>query len=310
MTERRIGVGWNYDEQTSHYAPTNTSSKYSYFNFIKKPIEIYVFFDLTCPECWALESYLKKLTLEYGRFFTIKPIISSHSHPLKKNLFKKQGHLRKVRGKKAQTTNLNAKDDFGDFRVEPPDHTSCPASLAIKAAELQGKRAGKRYLRQIQEYLLLNQTVIFDEKTLIECAMKTELDVEEFKKDLYSTSAKKALHGDWQLVKEMDIEDVPAIVFFNQLTNDPGIKISGLYSYDIYVHVLYEILNGKAIPANKPPLEDFLAYYKVVTCSDVSIAYDWSLTKAKREMKKLQLKQVVRKISTDDDSYWKYIEAK
>lgn len=44
---------------------------------LPKPIEMYVFIDPLCPECWSLNPYLKKLTLEYGRFFTLIPIISS-----------------------------------------------------------------------------------------------------------------------------------------------------------------------------------------------------------------------------------------
>src|SRR5690625_6938118 len=57
---------------------TNTSSKYRFYDFVQKPIAIYVFVDPLCSECWSLEPYLKKLSIEYGRFFSIIPIISKH----------------------------------------------------------------------------------------------------------------------------------------------------------------------------------------------------------------------------------------
>ena len=43
---------------------------------MKKPLEIYMFIDPLCPECWALEPILKKLHIEYGRYFSIKHVLS------------------------------------------------------------------------------------------------------------------------------------------------------------------------------------------------------------------------------------------
>ncbi|MED4970817.1 DsbA family protein, partial [Parageobacillus toebii] len=41
-----------------------------------KPLEIYLFIDPLCPECWGLEPIIKKLIIEYGRFFTLKHVLS------------------------------------------------------------------------------------------------------------------------------------------------------------------------------------------------------------------------------------------
>jgi len=54
----------------------------------KKPIEIYMFIDPLCPECWALEPILKKLQIEYGRYFSIKHVLSGRLADL--NLCKKK----------------------------------------------------------------------------------------------------------------------------------------------------------------------------------------------------------------------------
>ena len=42
----------------------------------KKPLEIYMFVDPLCPECWALEPIMKKLHIEYGQYFRIRYILS------------------------------------------------------------------------------------------------------------------------------------------------------------------------------------------------------------------------------------------
>lgn len=298
-------MSWNHDELPKKGSTQNTSSKYSYFNFIKKPIEIYVFIDPLCPECWAFEPYLKKLEMEFGRFFTLRPIISSNLRPLDKGSFNKPKQLHKIWDKTAKRTGMSCD---GDFWLETPIKSSWVISLAIKAAELQGKRSGRKFLRKIQEYLFLKKKDISKESILIECAQESKLDLNEFKNDLFSPTSKKALQRDLKLLKEMNVDYVPTIVFFNQLTNEDGIKISGLYPFNIYVQVLYDILKQEVEPANKPPLEDFLAYYKVVACKEIAIVYDWSITKAKKEMKKLQLKQIVREISVKYGSFWKVID--
>ena len=48
-----------------------------------KPLEIYMFIDPLCPECWALEPIMKKLQIEYGQYFTIKYVISGRLASLK-----------------------------------------------------------------------------------------------------------------------------------------------------------------------------------------------------------------------------------
>lgn len=283
---------------------TNTSHQYSFFDFVQKPIEIYVFIDPLCPECWSLEPYLKKLSIEYGRFFTIRPITSGHLSKLNKDQFDEPKKLKEIWERTAKRTGMSCD---GDLWIENPISFPWIASLAIKAAELQGKKAGRVYLRKMQENLFLKKQNISDEKVLFRCAEESNLDMQEFKRDLYSASAKKAFQCDLKLTQEMDVDYIPTIVFFNQLIEEQGIKISGLYPYDIYVLVLKEILQKDPIPSEKPPLEDFMAFYEVVGNKEISVVYDWSPAKTEREMKKLQLKQKVEKIPVKYGSFWRYI---
>lgn len=276
----------NVTELSSFLYP-NTSEKYRFNDFEQKPIEIYVFIDPICPVSWSLEPYLKKLSFEFGRFFTIRPIISS---PLQMAKNKELSKL-KIPDIKADNTIL-----FPSLVI-----------LAIKAAELQGNNAGRSFLRKLQEKLFLSKEKNIDIHILIECAIEAKLDILEFQKDLHSAPARKAFQCDLKLTREMDVQQTPTLVFFNQVIEHEGIKVSGLHAYHVYLHILSEMLQIKPIPTVKPSIEDFLAHYGVSSNDEISIIYDLSTNETNRLMRKLQLQRKAEKIVENKHIFWKYI---
>lgn len=276
---------------------------FHFIDLIKKPIEIYVFVDPLCPECWSLEPYIKKLNIEYGRFFTIRNVLTGKLANTNADKFEKPKKLKDIWEKTASRTGMSCD---GDLWMENPIYSSEISSIAIKAAELQGKKAGKRFLRKMQEQAFLNKQDISKEEVLINCAESIRLDINEFKKDLYSATSKKALQCDVKITNEMEVEYIPTMVFFNQSEEDEGLKISGIYPYDIYVKVLKQMLQKEPLPAKKPALEDFISQYDFVATKEVAVVYDWSTEKAEKEMKKLQLKRIVEKVPVKYGYFWKY----
>ncbi|MFZ3577920.1 ClpXP adapter SpxH family protein [Virgibacillus sp. DJP39] len=297
-------MSWQNAELSS-FNQTNTSAKSGFTDFVQKPLEIYVFVDPLCPECWSLEPYIKKLSIEYGRYFTIRPIISGHLNTLNKDKFDKPKRLKDIWDKTAKRTGMSCD---GDLWIDNPVTSPWIASLAIKAAELQGKKAGKQFLRKTQESLFLKKRNISDEDVLIDIAKEVNLDLQEFKNDLHSPSAKKAFQCDLKLTNEMEVDYIPTIVFFNQVVEVQGIKISGLYPYEIYVRVLKQMLDKDPELAETPALEDFMSFYGVVGSKEISVVYDWTLAQTEKEMKKLQLRQTVEKIPVKYGSFWKYVK--
>ena len=285
---------------------TTHSEEYSIFDFFQKPVEIFVFIDPLCAECWALDPVLKKLTMQYGRFFTIQPIISGKLESLNKDHQRNPEQMKLDWDRTAKRTGMSCD---GDLWMENPISSPGIASLAIKAAGLQGKKAGRIFLRRIQEHAFLHKRNISDESVLLDCSDEAGLDIQEFKDDLYSVTAKKALQCDLKLTREMDVDTFPSLVFFNQADDhEDGIKISGLHSYHIYVLVLKEILQKNPLPSENVPLEKFLSFYKVVGTNEIAFVYDWSLEKAEREMIKLQLKRRARKIPAKHGNFWEYLK--
>ncbi|GGM24786.1 UPF0413 protein YjbH [Paraliobacillus quinghaiensis] len=296
-------MSWNSTEPFENKQLDNTA-QCGYFDLLKKPIEIYLFVDPLCADCWSLEPLIKKLGIEYGRFFTIRPILSGKLKTLNQDILERPQRLKEHWEKTASRSGMCCD---GDLWVENPISYPYIVSVAIKAAELQGKKAGKKFLRKLQEHAFLDKRDISKENNLITCAKEAQLDLIEFKNDLHSNSAKKALQCDLKLTKEMEVENVPSLVFFNEADDEEGLKLSGVYPYDIYVNVLQEMLQRQVKPAKKPSLEDFVAYFQFIGTKEVAVVYDWSIEQAEKEMKKLQLKQMVEKVPVKKGVFWKYI---
>lgn len=297
-------MSWNSTGPSSNVKDLEVKKQFGYFDLLKKPVEIYLFVDPLCPECWSLEPIIKKLTLEYGRLFTIRPILSGQLASVNQDATERHNYLREIWERTASRTGMCCD---GDLWLEDPITYPSIVSIAIKAAELQGKKAGKKFLRKTQEYAFLNKIDISKEKNLLACAEGAELDLDEFKKDLYSNSARKALQCDLKLANEMEVEYIPSIVFFNETENEEGLKLSGVYAYDIYVNVLQQMLQKELKASVKPSLEAFSAHFQFFATKEVAVVYDWSNEKALKEMKKLQLKQLVKQVPVKHGYFWKYI---
>jgi predicted DsbA family dithiol-disulfide isomerase len=271
----------------------------------KKPIEIYFFVDPICPECWALEPILKKLKIEYGRYFSLKHVLSGKLANL--NISKKKGYenIAELWEKTASRTGMSCD---GNLWLENPISSPYIASIAIKAAELQGRRSGIRFLRKLQEVLFLEKQNISDFEILKECAQTVGLDVCEFIQDIHSESAAKAFQCDLKITGEMDVHEVPTLVFFNENAEDEGIKITGAYPYEIYVQILEEMLSEKPNQSPLPPLETFMRFFKLVGAQEIAVVYNMTIAEVNREMKKLLLQQMVEQIPAKHGTFWRYLE--
>lgn len=276
----------------------------AYYGVGKKPIEIYVFVDPLSPECWALEPIIKKLQIEYGQLFSLKHVLTGKLASLNKGKNKNYDNnalsLRRTVGRSGMSCD-------GTLWFEIPIASPYSASIAIKAAELQGRKQAISFLRKLQELLFLEKRDISDLKILTGCAREVGLDVDEFLNDITSASAAKGFQCDLKITSEMDVNEIPTLVFFNQNIDEEGIKISGFYPYEIYVNILEDMLNGLPAPKTPPSLEAFVQSFKLVATKEIEEVYNLGKNEVEREMKKLVLKQVVERIPAKYGTFWKYI---
>src|SRR5574342_814130 len=73
----------------------------------KNPLEIYMFVDPLCPECWALEPIIKKLQIEYGKYFSIRHILSGRLATLNMGRKKRYETIAELWEKTASRTGMS-----------------------------------------------------------------------------------------------------------------------------------------------------------------------------------------------------------
>ena len=281
---------------------TDWLSAHQLFKPLEKPLEIYLFIDPTCSICFELDSIIKRLKLEYGHYFALKYVFSkrpdqTHQRP------KKQNHNDQSTLSSTSRTGISCDENIW---ISNPESSLYITPIAIKAAELQGKKAGYRFFKKIQEALFLDQECVSNRQTLLACARKAEIDCEEFLRDIQSESAIKAFQCDLKISSEMDVTDLPSLVFFNQKMEDEGIKVSGTYSYEVYVQILEEMLGFPPKAQPLPPLEDCIKDFQIINTQEIIFIYQMDKQEVEREMKKLLLKRTVERILSTNTTYWRY----
>ena len=251
-------------------------------SLLTRPIEVYMFIDPTCSECWGLQPIVRKLQIAYEKYFTLRVILRT-SLP---------------------TMNLPSIGNDSFYETSENSHPSFP-SIAIKAAEFQGKRAGQRFISKLFEYSYLKSRNINSFSVLVEIAELLHIDVNEFVRDFSSKNVHRSLQIDLFMAKEMEVEQAPTFVFFNSNIEDEGLKVSGIYDYDVYVQILEELIGQTVIPDCPPPLEYLFNRFDTLTTKEIAAIYDITEKSAERELKKRLLQQYVERVAFNDITLWR-----
>lgn len=258
----------------------------NYTSPLIKPIELYVFIDPLCKQGFILQSIIRRLQLQYDHYFTYRFVLSTDLTSL--NCY--SNHMK------------DCTDEFSSLDI---CHPVLP-SIAVKAAELQGKRAGYKYLTKLQEYAMLTNKNINSHTTLLEIAQEVQLDMAEFASDFGSKEAARAFQCDLYITREMEVDEIPSIVFFNECIEDEGLKINGAYHFEVYEQILQELLNEELVKNPLPTLDELLERFGMLTTEEVAQIYKIEIAVAERELKKRMLQQKIERLTLNNTSYWKY----
>lgn len=235
-------------------------------------IEIYSFFDPFNTDCFKLSAIISKLRIEYNQYIRIRHILN----PSLKVLTKCQ----------AQSTS-----DFDNI------------ALAYKAAELQGRLRAERFIHLMQNEIIPKKDIITEEM-ICDCIINAGLDYNEFKEDLQKSKLTESLKIDLHIAREMEIEQAPSLVFFNEDVHEEGLKVEGLYPYHIYTYIINELM-GTPIEKNLPPkIEHYIQKKQLVTMEELLTIYEWPEKLMTKELKKLALQQKVEKLQYPEGDFW------
>ncbi len=276
-------------------------SVHQFFKPLEKPLEIYLFIDPTCSICFELERIIKRLKLEYGHYFALKYVFS-------KEMERKHPNAKHHYPSFLSASNRSGISCDDNIWINNPESSYFITPIAIKAAEMQGKKAGYRFFKKIQEALFIDQKTVSNWHTLLDCAQKAKIDCDEFSRDINSESAIKAFQCDLKISSEMDVTDLPSLVLFNQKMEDEGIKVSGTYPYEVYVQILEEMLGFPPKAQSLPSLEDCIKDFQIINTHEITFIYQMDKQEVEKEMKKLLLRRTVERIPSSNITYWRYAE--
>lgn len=106
------------------------------------------------------------------------------------------------------------------------------ASLAYKAALMQGKKRGRKFLLLLQKELTTNPKE-YGIDLLTEVAKGARLDVEMFLEDKVSGFVKSSYEADQHIAQEMNIQSNPSLVIFDNYNQQYGVLLEDTITYDL-----------------------------------------------------------------------------
>src|SRR5690606_11736798 len=179
----------------------------------------------------GIEPQLRKLKLEYGDYFEIDyhmgGLLPSWS------VYGSGG----INGPSDVASHWEEAGDYYEMPIdggvwsEDPFDSSYPPSIAVKAAELQGKEKGVSFMRKLREMLFLEKKNITKWEYMQLAAREVGLDTFQFKAD-YEGRANDLFQEDLNLGKQLSLRGFP-FLFFTDADNNQAL-VYGFKPYEAY----------------------------------------------------------------------------
>jgi predicted DsbA family dithiol-disulfide isomerase len=265
-------------------------------------VEILAFVDPLCPECWGFEPLLKKFIFQYHEYFTFRILLTTKHDTANRCRFHRAKQIAEEWDKYARLTGMCCDSDV--WFENPPSPYSI--AYAIKAAEFQGGAVGQIFLRRVREQIFLRKQGLNKFEELLEVARLSGLNEQEFSNDYHSCRPIKAFQCDRKLANELSITELPTFVFSTPCNDSEAIKVNGHYPYQVYVQILTELLGELPVPAPNIPLINYFQQQCFLTTKEVAVIYDLTEEDALKELRKLQLQQIIEPIVLKSGEYWAY----
>lgn len=252
-------------------------------DIVRPTIDITYYTDPLCSWSWAFEPVWRRLRYELGdrlawryRMGGMIPDWRRYADPL--NDVASPSHV---------GPQWLAVSRLSGMPIEPriwhddPPASSYPACLAVKAAELQGRDMGERYLRRAREAVMLEQRNIARRAVLLELAEElaaeelaaeaaaatsgaAALDPDAFCRALDDGSALAAFREDLRDVKYRDIGRFPTLVIRG--ANGRGVIVVGYRPYAVLRDAVQRGVGAALGPDRRRPVAaEYTAFWRGVT---------------------------------------------
>lgn len=235
-------------------------------------VELFYFFDPFSEDSSAMEPIINKLLIEYRGHISIKKILAPSLTVLTK----------------CQAQSTSSTDNL---------------ALAYKAAEIQGRNKARAFMRYVRNRIAPTKSICTTEH-MESGAKLAGLDVREFFDDVKSEAVRTMLKRDLAVYREMDIESLPAIIFFSGDVHAEGVKVEGVYPYHIYTYIINELIEKEIEKHQLPSIYDYIETYEVVSFYELKTVFEWRSGLLLNELKKLRLQRLIEEVQTDEGMFY------
>jgi predicted DsbA family dithiol-disulfide isomerase len=271
------------------------------FSSPKKPVTITYFTDPICSSCWGIEPQLRKLKLEYGAYFDIDyrmgGLLPSWS-------IYNSGGISKPSDVASHWEEAGDHYEMpidGGVWFEDPFDSSYPPSVAVKAAQLQGKEKGISFMRKLREKLFLEKKNITRWEHLQQAARETGLDTFQFKAD-YEGKANELFQEDLNLGKQLGVRGFPTL-FFTDADNNQAL----VYGFRPYEN--YEDTIKKFVPDAKKEQYDFspkaiFSHYPTLMTKEFAVLTESNMEDAEKVLANLLDQEKISNYKSKNGMLW------
>lgn len=279
-------------------------------------LEVMVFTDPYCSWCWAAEPMLLSMAETYREQLRFIHVLGGLIKDMDDFLDPENGiagaaavmpHWRKVSGFSGQPVDERLWEEIAGIR----HFSSWPASIACRAAFLQGEEAGVRFLRNMRIAALTGRKVISEESAYNEVARQTEgLDFEGFREAVESGAAAGAFEEDRKLCERLNVHVFPTLLFYRPeagsggMENRPSLRIEGYYTRRDWERAA-ETLAPRVRKYPPRDEKELLKQYGPLTDREISEITGRSKEETEALLEKMAEKGEIRKTEKPGGSLWR-----
>lgn len=131
------------------------------------------------------------------------------------------------------------------------------ASLATKAASMQGKRKGRLFLMKMQQRID-DQIERYNEDFIKEIAKEVGLDVDVFMEDINSDFVRELYLNNQKIATSMNVEKTPSLVIFEQISSNKGYIIEDDYITKETVMAQLDEIISEEVDQSSPKEQNYI----------------------------------------------------
>lgn len=266
-----------------------------------KPVKIIYYTDPICSSCWGIEPQLRKLKLEYSKYFEMEYKMGGLLPDWSYN----SGGISKpsdVAHHWDEASQHYQMPIDGDVWLEDPLNSSYPSCIAMKAAQIQSKEKAVIFMRILREKLYLEKKNIAKWENIAEAAKIANLDIARLKSD-FEGDAKKLFQEDLNLARTLGVRGFPTLFFADE--NNNQLTVYGSKPYAHYENALLALYPEakKKIFKNENPLSLF-EIYPTLAPKEYAVILDISYNQAEEILDELFKDGKLGKISIKNHSLY------